>query len=129
MQVAVLAAALGSAGAAVGQMSSSEHEAKRIEIQAKYRDARVRCAAERGNAREICEASVTAEERVALADLESAFSGTAAARERARLERIESAYSVSLQRCDDREVADRKRCHDEAAAVRERDTRNPLAPR
>ncbi len=106
-----LSAGLGFAGAAMAQMhspmtyptplSKADHTQALKDADAQYKIAKKACESLSGNAKDICAAEATGNQKVAKAQAEAAYKHTPKAREQARVTYAEANYKVAIERCDD----------------------------
>jgi len=106
-----LSAGLGFAGAAMAQMhspmtyptplSKADHTQALKDADAQYKIAKKACESLSGNAKDICAAEATGNQKVAKAQAEAAYKHTPKAREHARVTYAEANYKVAIERCDD----------------------------
>lgn len=106
-----LSAGLGFAGVAMAQMhspmtyptplSKADHTQALKDADAQYKIAKKACESLSGNAKDICAAEATGNQKVAKAQAEAAYKHTPKAREHARVTYAEAKYKVAIERCDD----------------------------
>lgn len=106
-----LSAGLGFAGVAMAQMhspmtyptplSKADHTQALKDADAQYKIAKKACESLSGNAKDICAAEATGNQKVAKAQAEAAYKHTPKAREHARVTYAEANYKVAIERCDD----------------------------
>jgi hypothetical protein len=98
-------------------MSKADYESTKTRIKADYKSDKAACASQSGNAKDICIEEGSAKEKVALAELEYAYSGKAADQNKVLVAKAESSYAVAKERCDDLAGNAKDVCVKEAKAV------------
>jgi hypothetical protein len=111
MIAAFLSAGLGFAGVGMAQthspmtyptpMSKADYNQALKDADAQYKIEKKACASLAGNAKDICAAEATGNEKIAKAQTEAAYKHTPKARENARIAYAEANYKVAIERCDD----------------------------
>lgn len=111
MIAAFLSAGLGFAGVGMAQMhapmtyttpmTKAEYNKVLKDADAQYKTAKEACASLSGNAKDICAAEATGNQKVAKAQAEAAYKHTPKAREHARVAYAEANYNVAKEKCDD----------------------------
>ena len=106
-----LSAGMGFAGAGMAQMhspmsyptpmSKADYTQALKGADAEYKVANKACASLSGNAKDICAAEATGNQKVAKAQAEAAYKHTPKAREHARIAFAEANHKVAIERCDD----------------------------
>lgn len=107
--------AFGTAQAAT--MSKDEYSAAKSRIGTAYKADKATCDAQAGNAKDVCVEQAKGKDKVALAELEFAYSGKAADQNKVLVTRAETTYAVAKERCDDRSGNAKDVCVSEAKAV------------
>jgi len=115
--LALGAGLLFSTGALADGMTHDQYETQEQRIQAEYKTAKARCEAMKGHAEDVCEAEAKGHASVARAELQAKYEPTAKNVETARNARAEAAYSVSMERCDDKAGGGEDLCKKEAKAA------------
>lgn len=119
LKTSLLAAALMALPLAHAEaMSKVDYKAGKSRISAEYKTDKAACAALAGNAKDICVEEAKAKEKVAYADIEYGYTGKDADRNKARVARADSAYSVAKEKCDDQAGNAKDVCVKEAKAVK-----------
>jgi hypothetical protein len=90
-----------SAGAMSQNMSKEQYQRGKDNIAAKYKSSSASCGSLSGNAKDICKAEASGNEKVAKAELEAEFKPSVDARYKARVARADANYAVAKERCDD----------------------------
>ena len=98
-------------------MSKSDYQSTKTRIKADYTSDKAACGSQTGNAKDICIEEGKAKEKVALAELESTYSGKASDRNKVLVAKAESAYAVAKERCDDKSGNAKDVCVKEAKAI------------
>lgn len=98
-------------------MSKVDYKAGKTRIGADYKTDKAGCASLAANAKDICVQEAKAKEKVALAELEFAYSGKVTDRNKVQVAKAESAYAVAKERCDDKSGNAKDVCVKEAKAV------------
>lgn len=98
-------------------MSKADYQSTKTRIKADYTSDKSACSTQNGNAKDICIEEGKAKEKVALAELESAYSGKSSDRNKVLVAKAESAYAVAKERCDDLTGNPKDVCVKEAKAV------------
>lgn len=121
LTTALLAATLLALSAAHAQtMSKADYQASKARISAGYKSDKAACMSLAGNAKDICGVEAKAQEKVARADLEYGYSGTAADADKVSVAKAESTYAVAKERCDDLAGNPKDVCVKEAQAAKVR---------
>ena len=98
-------------------MTRADYQAGKTRISTDYKADKSACAAQAGNAKDICVEEAKAKEKVARAELEYGYSGKAGDQNKVRVAKAESAYAVAKEKCDDKAGNDKDVCVKEAKAV------------
>ena len=111
MIAVLLSAGLGFAGVAMAElhspkaypapMSKADYTQALKGADGQYKIDKMACASLSGNAKDICAAEATGNQKVARAEAESAYKHTPKAREAARIAYADASYKVAIERCDD----------------------------
>jgi hypothetical protein len=106
-----LSAGLGFAGVGMAQMhspmtyptpmSKADYTQAVKDADAQYKIDKKACASLSGNAKDICAAEATGDQKVAKAQAEAAYKHAPKDREHARIAYAEANYKVAIERCDD----------------------------
>ena len=113
----IVAALLAWPVAQAANMSKDDHKAAKTTIGATYKADKAACASLTSNAKDICLAEAKAKEKIALAELQSSFSGKPADQVKLRETQAKSAYAVAKEKCDDLTGNPKDVCVKEAKAV------------
>ena len=97
----VLAAMLGLPMAQAASVAKTDYDASKTRIAADYKTDRAACASLAGNAKDICVEQANGKQKVALAELEYAYTGKLSDRTKVQVVRAGSTYAVAMERCDD----------------------------
>ena len=127
MIAAILSAGLGFAGVGMAQMHSpkaypapmpkADYTQALKDADAQYKLDSKACASLAKNAKDICAAEATGNQKVAKAQAEAAYKHTPKAREQARVTYAEANYKVAIERCDDLAGNPKDVCVKEAKAA------------
>ena len=121
LQTLALAAAFGATlllpMAQAASMSKNDYSAAKSRISTDYSADKAACSGQTGNAKDICVQEAKAKEKVARAELEFGYTGTAKDGTKVRVAQAESAYAVAKERCDDQKGNAKDVCRKEAKAV------------
>ena len=98
-------------------MSKSEFKASEERIETDYKADRKACQTRSGNSNDICEKQAHAKQKIARAQLQADYSGTASDQNKLRLVKADSSYDVAKEICDDKSGNDKDVCVKEAKAV------------
>jgi hypothetical protein len=98
-------------------MTKAEYKADKTRISADYKAGKAACAALAGNAKDICVEEAKAKEKVARAELEYSYSGKAADQTKVLVAKVNSAYAVAKEKCDDKAGNAKDVCVKEAKTV------------
>jgi hypothetical protein len=112
----LLAALIGLPLAQAAGMSHGDYDAAKARIGADFKIDDARCNTMSGNARSICEEEAKGTEKVARADLEYSYTGKARDQRRAKMARVDSAYSIAREKCGLKADHDKDVCTQEAKA-------------
>ena len=113
--VAILALSLTTAHAA--SITKMQYEAGKTRISADYKADKAACSSQAGNAKDICIEESKAKEKIAFAELEYAYTGKAKDANKASVAKVEAAYSVAKEKCEDKSGNVKDVCVKEAKAV------------
>lgn len=115
---AVLCASLLPLSAAYAEtMSKADYKAGKTRISTAYKSDKAACKSMKGNAKDICVEEAKAKEKVARAELEYGYTGTASDRNNVLVVKAKTAYEVAKERCDDLSGNAKDTCRKEAKAV------------
>jgi hypothetical protein len=98
-------------------MTKASYKAAKERINADAKTDKAACAAMSGNAKDICSEETKAKDKVAMAELEFAYTGKAADRTKIQVVKADTAYAVAKERCDDLAGNPKDVCVKEAKAV------------
>jgi len=113
--LALFALTMTSAHAA--SITKVEYEAGKTRISADYKSDKAACSAQAGNAKDICIEESKAKEKIAFAELEYAYTGKAKDASKASVAKVEAAYAVAKEKCEDKSGNVKDVCVKEAKAV------------
>jgi hypothetical protein len=82
-------------------MSKADYTQALKDANAQYKAAKEACTSLSGNAKDICAAEATGNQKAAKAQAEAAYKHTPKAREHARIAYAEANYKVAIEKCDD----------------------------
>ena len=97
----ILAGMLALPMAQAASVAKTDYSAGKTRIAADYKADKAACASLAGNAKDICVLEAAGRQKVALAELEYAYTGKPVDRTKVLTARAESAYAVAKERCDD----------------------------
>jgi hypothetical protein len=103
--------------AQAGLASKSDYQAGKTRIGADYKAEKAACSALSGNSKDVCVEEAKAHEKVALAELEFAHTGSTKDSNKLIVAKAESAYAVAKEKCDDKAGNDKDVCVKEAKAI------------
>ena len=106
-----------SAGAMAQNMSKEGYAAGKQDIAAKSKSAMAACGTLSGNAKDICKAGASGNEKVARAELEARYKPSNDNSHKVRIAKADADYSVAKERCDDRAGNVKDVCVKEAKAA------------
>ena len=98
-------------------MSKDSYKAAKAQISTAFKADKSACSSMKSNAKDICVEEAKAKEKVALAELEYAYTGKPADQTKVRETMAKSAYAVAKEKCDDKAGNDKDVCRKEAKAV------------
>lgn len=98
-------------------LSKDDYSAARSRIGTTYKMDKANCDAKSGNAKDICVEEAKGKDKVALAELEFAYTGKPADQSKVLVTRAEAAYAVAKERCDDKSGNVKDVCLSEAKAA------------
>jgi len=113
----VVAALLTLPLAQAATISKADYSAGKTRISADLKTAKAACDAFKANAKDICVEEARAKEKVALAELEFAYSGKPDDQTKVLEAKAKSAYAVAKEKCDDKAGNDKDVCVQQAKAV------------
>ena len=113
----VVAAAMTFTAAYAQTMPKADYKAAKATISAAYKADKTACAPMKSNAKDVCMEEGKAKEKVALAELEYAYTGKPADMSKIAKAKAESAYAVAKEKCDDLAGNAKDVCVKEAKAV------------
>lgn len=116
----VTAALLAIPAAHAATMSKGDYNATKSRITAQYKAERSACATRSANAKDICQEQAGAKQKVALAELEYAYSAKSADKTKVLVAKAESSYAVAKERCDDLAGDAKDVCVQEAKAAEQK---------
>ena len=114
---AVAAAALLALPVHAATMTRTDYTASKSRISDEYKADKKTCSSQSGNARDICVEEAKAKEKVARAELEFGYTGTAKDQTKVAVAKAESAYAVAKEKCDDQSGNGKDVCVKAAKAI------------
>ncbi len=114
--VTLLAAAMSPSFASAATMVKADYSATKTRISADYKAEQKLCSDLKSNAKDVCSAQAKGKEKVALAELEFAYTGKPADGTKARVATAEAAYAIAKEKCDDLSGNDKDVCVKQAKA-------------
>jgi opacity protein-like surface antigen len=115
-----LSALLAAAPAQAAQVNKAEYKAGKDKIEADYKADKTACKPLTGNAQDVCQEEAKAKEKNARAALEYAHTGKPADERRLLETKVDGAYDVAKERCDDLAGNAKDVCVREAKTVHEK---------
>jgi len=113
----VVAAILAFSAAQAQTMPKADYKAAKATISATYKADKAACAPMKSNAKDVCTEEAKAKEKVALAELEYAYTGKPADMTKVAQAKGTSAYAVAKEKCDDQAGNAKDVCVKEAKAI------------
>ena len=98
-------------------MDKADYKAGKSRISAEFKAGKAACASLAGNAKDVCIEEAKAKEKVALAELEYAYTGKPKDQTKVLTAKAESTYAVAKEKCDDKAGNDKDVCVKEAKAI------------
>lgn len=113
----IVAALLAVSAVHAQTMPKADYKAAKARISADYKAAKATCAPLKANAKDVCMEEAKAKDKVALAELEFSYTGKPADATKLAKAKVETAYAVSKEKCDDQTGNAKDVCIKEAKAV------------
>lgn len=113
----IVAAVLAFSAAQAQTMPKADYKAGKTRISADYKAGKAACGSMKANAKDICVEEAKAKEKIALAELEYAYTGKPADMTKVAETKAKSAYAVAKEKCDDQTGNAKDVCVKEAKAV------------
>lgn len=98
-------------------MSKADYQTSQARLASEQKTAKEACNSLSGNSRDICIAEANGQNRVALAELDSAYKPTEKSKSQIRIARAEADYSVAIQRCEELSANSKDVCVKEAKSA------------
>ena len=98
-------------------MAKADYKTDKSRISADYKAGKAACASLASNAKDVCIEEAKAKEKVALAELEYAYTGKPKDQTKVLMAKAESNYAVAKEKCDDKAGNDKDVCVKEAKAI------------
>lgn len=98
-------------------MTRTDYTASKSRISDTYKTEKKACDSQSANAKDICVEEAKAREKVARAELEFGYTGTAKDQTKVAVAKAESAYAVAKEKCDDQSGNDKDVCVKAAKAI------------
>lgn len=98
-------------------MATADYKAEKIRITSEYKADKTACGSLAGNANDICVEQAKGKEKLALAQLEFAYTGKAEDQNKIMKTKAEVDYAVAKERCDDLDGNAEDVCEKEAKAA------------
>ncbi len=114
---AVAAAALLALPVHAANMTRTDYTASKSRIGDEYTADKKACSSQSANAKDICVQEAKAKEKVARAELEFSYTGTAKDQTKVAVTKAESAYAVAKEKCDDQSGNGKDVCVKAAKAI------------
>ena len=99
-------------------MTADEYRVTRDRIEAEYKDSKAACDRLTDNAKDVCREEAKGREKIARAELEYNRSGSPKDATGLAEARVDAAYAVAKEKCDDRTGNDKNLCVSEAKTAR-----------
>jgi hypothetical protein len=112
-----IAALLALPAAQAVTLSKVDYQAGKTRISADYKTDKAACGSISGNAKDICVEEAKAKEKIAKAELEYGYTGTAKDGTKLSMAKADAGYAVAKERCDDQNGNAKTVCVKEAKAV------------
>jgi len=100
-------------------LPKEQYKAQKEKIEQDYKASEKRCDSLSGNSKAICEKEVKGDEKIAKAQLEAAFKDSPENRYKARMAKVDAAYAVGKEKCDDLAGNMKDVCVKETKAIHE----------
>lgn len=113
----VVAAMLAFSAAQAQNLPKADYKAGKTRISADYKAAKATCGALKANAKDVCMQEAKAKEKIALAELEYAYTAKPADMTKVAETKAKSAYAVAKEKCDDQTGNAKDVCVKEAKAI------------
>ena len=120
LHISAIAATLSLAfctAALAATMSKEQYKTDKREISAAYKSDKSACKSLSGNAQDICKASASGKQTVALAELDAGYKPSPKAHYRMRVAKADADYAVAREQCDDKAGNVKDVCVEEAKAA------------
>jgi hypothetical protein len=123
MTLKPIAAMLIAGGLAMAQpalsagMSREAYNAEKDRIDAAYKAEHAKCDGLKDNAKDVCQKEAKAHQKVAKAEAEAQYRGTARAQTNAKIAKADAEYDVAKEKCDDKSGDAKDACQDQAKAT------------
>lgn len=114
--VTLLAAAVLPSYATAATLSKADYNTAKTRAGADHKAGQALCVALKDNARDICSAEARGKQKVALAEVEFAYTGKAVDGNKLRVVTAEAAFAVAKEKCDDLAGSDKDLCVKKAKA-------------
>lgn len=114
--VTLLAAAVLPSYATAATLSKADYNTAKTRAGADHKAGQALCVALKDNARDICSAEARGKQKVALAEVEFAYTGKAVDGNKLRVVTAEAAFAVAKEKCDDLAGNDKDLCVKKAKA-------------
>ena len=98
-------------------MANDGHKAAKTRIEAEFKDAKGKCKAIHGNARNVCMAEAKGRNEVAKAELEQQYEPSPRHEAKVKSEKAEAGYKVARQKCEDLKGNAKDVCKKDAKAA------------
>ena len=112
----MLAVASCFAAAQAGAMTPEEHKAAKDKIEADYKMDKAKCDAMKDNAKDVCQKEAEGKEKVAKAELAQQFKPSDSTARKVEEQKVEAAYGVAKEKCDDLQGDAKNACQKQAKA-------------
>ncbi len=115
-----LSALLALAPAHAAQVSKADYKASKDKIAATYKAEKAACKPLTANAKDVCQEEAKAKEKNELAALEYAYTGKAADEKKMLSVKVDTAYAVAKEKCDDQTGNAKDVCVQEAKTTHDK---------
>ena len=108
-------ASLFAAGQAMA-MTPEEYKVAKDKVEADYKVDKAKCDAMKDNAKDVCQKEASGKQKVAKAELENLYKPSDSNARKVELEKVEAAYAVAKEKCDDLNGDAKNACQKQAKA-------------
>ncbi len=98
-------------------MAKPAYKAEKARITADYKVAKAACSSLAGNAKDVCVEEAKGKEKTGLAEAEHAYTGKASDMQKVRVVKVDAAYNIAKEKCDDKVDKAKDLCVEEAKTL------------